>query len=155
VPLGHYHHLDAINAVVVEGGLGPFVEARNLEDGVIAACVRHRVPFVLAGSIRDDGPLPDVIGNVYEAQDAMRAHTRCATTVLGLATQLHSIATGNMTPSYQVADGIARPVYFYSVDVAEFASNKLHDRGSLGVTPFVTNVQDFLVNLARNLCESR
>lgn len=153
MPLGHYHHLDAINAVVEAGGLVPFVKARGLRDGVIAACVRQGVPVVLAGSIRDDGPLPDVIADVYEAQDAMRAHTRRATTVLGLATQLHSIATGNMTPSYQVIDGLVRPVYFYAVDVTEFATNKLHDRGSLGVTPFVTNVQDFLVNLARNLCE--
>ena len=70
------------------------------------ALVRNNIPYVLAGSIRDDGPLPDVIPNVYDAQDAMRKHTSEATTVIALATQLHTIATGNMTPSYQVVDGV-------------------------------------------------
>ncbi len=74
-----------------------------------------------------------------------------ATTVIALATQLHSIATGNMTPSWQYIDGHLRPVYFYSVDISEFAVNKLRDRGSLSVNSIVTNVQDFLVNTARNL----
>lgn len=108
-------------------------------------------PYVLAGSIRDDGPLPDVIPNVYDAQDAMRKHTSEATTVIALATQLHTIATGNMTPSYQVVNGIVRPVYFYVVDVSEFAVNKLKDRGSLSITGVVTNIQDFIVNAERNL----
>jgi len=81
----------------------------------------------------------------------MRSHTRKATTVLGLATQLHSIATGNMTPAYQCSNGAVRPVYIYSVDVSEFAVNKLRDRGTLEVTSIVTNIQDFLVNLQRNL----
>ena len=91
------------------------------------------------------------LANVYEGQDAMRAHTKKATTVLGLATQLHSIATGNMTPSYQVVNGVVRPVLIYSIDISEFAVNKLRDRGSLEVTSIVTNIQDFLVNLSRNL----
>ena len=70
-------------------------------------------------------------GNAYEAQDAMRDHIRSATTVICMATMLHTIATGNMTPSYRVlADGTIRPVYFYCVDIAEFAVNKLVDRGS-------------------------
>jgi hypothetical protein len=113
--------------------------------------MRKGIPLVLGGSIRDDGPLPSVIGNVYEAQDAMREHTRKATMVLGLATQLHSIATGNMTPSYQVVNDEVRPVFIYSVDISEFAVNKLRDRGTLEVTSIVTNIQDFLVNLERNL----
>ena len=107
--------------------------------------------MVLAGSIRDDGPLPGVIEDVGEAQDAMREHTRKATTLLGLATQLHTIAAGNMTPSYQVIDERLRPVYLYTVDISEFAVNKLRDRGTLGVTSIVTNIQDFLVILQRNL----
>lgn len=115
------------------------------------ALVRNNIPYVLAGSIRDDGPLPDVIPNVYDAQDAMRKHTSEATTVIALATQLHTIATGNMTPSYQVVDGVVRPVYFYVVDVSEFAVNKLKDRGSLSITGVVTNIQDFIVNAERNL----
>jgi hypothetical protein len=115
------------------------------------ALIECNKPFVLAGSIRDDGPLPEVIGNVYEAQNEMRAHTRKATTVICLATQLHTIATGNMTPSYCETDGTSRPVYIYSVDISEFAVNKLHDRGSLSVKGLVTNIQDFLVHLERNL----
>jgi hypothetical protein len=110
-----------------------------------------KVPMVLAGSIRDDGPLPGVMVDACEAQDAMRVHTRKATTLIGLATQLHTIAAGNMTPSYQVIKGRVRPVYIYAVDISEFAVNKLRDRGTLGVTSIVTNIQDFLVILKRNL----
>ena len=112
---------------------------------------KNNVPIVLAGSIRDDGPLPIVISDVYKAQDMMRSHIKKATTVICLATQLHSIATGNMTPSYRVIDDKIRPIYFYSVDVSEFAVNKLRDRGSLEVTTIVTNIQDFLVKLKENL----
>ena len=107
---------------------------------------------MLAGSIRDDGPLPPVYGNVYEAQDAMRNQIRNATTVICMATTLHTIATGNMTPSYRVMpDGTVRQVYFYCVDIAEFAVNKLSDRGSLSARGIVTNVQDFIVNLSKEL----
>ena len=76
---------------------------------------------------------------------------RKAATLIGLATQLHTIAVGNMTPSYQVVDGRVRPVYVYAVDISEFAVNKLRDRGTLGATSIVTNIQDFLVILRRNL----
>jgi len=116
-PNGHYHHLDAINEAIQAGSLAELVAQRDIQQGVVAACLRRGVPMVLAGSIRDDGPLPDVIADVYAAQEAMRAHARRATTVLALATQLHSIAMGNMTPSYQVVGQVVRPVYFYSVDV--------------------------------------
>lgn len=148
---GHYNHLHTINLVRRAGGVKNFVEKYADRDSVMYSLVSKDVPFVLAGSIRDDGPLPDVKGDVYQAQDAMREHTRKATTVIALATQLHTIATGNMTPSYQVVDGKLRPVYFYTVDVAEFAVNKLRDRGSLSATGIVTNIQDFMVNLERNL----
>ena len=114
--------------------------------------VTSHVPYVLAGSIRDDGPLPGVISDVYEAQDRMRAHTQQATTVIGLATQLHTIASGNMTPSYTFdKKGNVRPVYFYLVDMSEFAVNKLADRGSLMARSILTNVQDFVVTLQRGL----
>ncbi|NMP37676.1 MAG: hypothetical protein GX051_06065 [Clostridiales bacterium] len=148
---GHYNHLHTINLARAAGSLPEFVKQKKLDTGVISALVKNDVPFVLAGSIRDDGPLPGVIANVYESQDAMRAHTRKATTVIALATQLHTIATGNMTPSYQLVNGEIRPVFFYSVDISEFAVNKLHDRGSLSVNGIVTNIQDFLVNAERNL----
>ena len=74
-----------------------------------------------------------------------------ATTVICMATALHTIAAGNMTPSYRVVDGVVRPVYFYSVDVSEFAVNKLRDRGSLSVRTIVTNVQDFVVNVCKGV----
>lgn len=150
-PNGHYHHLDVINKARGIKSLENLIQEGHVQDGIVYSCIKNKVPIVLAGSIRDDGPLPGVISDVYSAQDAMRKHIKKSTTVLGLATQLHSIATGNMTPSYQVKDGVVRPVYIYSVDISEFAVNKLRDRGSLEVTSIVTNIQDFLVNLERNL----
>jgi len=148
---GHYNHIDVINKARSCGSIESFIKEYNLNDGIIHACIMNKIPFVLAGSIRDDGPLPPVYANVYEAQDEMRKHIRKATTVIGLATQLHSIAAGNMTPSFtETKEGI-RPVFLYCVDVSEFAVNKLRDRGSLAVTSIVTNIQDFLVNLERNL----
>ncbi|MCX7805537.1 MAG: hypothetical protein N3A38_10160, partial [Planctomycetota bacterium] len=123
-------------------------------DGIMRACEEKGVPYVLAGSIRDDGPLPEVIADVYAAQDAMRVHARRATTVIALATQLHTIAFGNMTPSYKVLpDGTVRPVYFYIVDMSEFSADKLANRGSFQTVPILTNVQDFLINLFNNLAK--
>lgn len=148
---GHYHHLETINRVRRSGSIEKYISENPAQDGIVAACIRSKVPMVLAGSIRDDGPLPGVIANVYEAQDAMRKHTMQATTVIALATQLHTIATGNMTPSWQIRDGKLRPVFFYTVDISEFAVGKLHDRGSLSTNSIVTNVQDFLINAARSL----
>ena len=151
-PNGHYNHLDTINAVRLHGSIPAFLQAEHISDGIIWACHQKGVPYVLAGSIRDDGPLPPVIGNVYQAQDAMRDQVRSATTVICMATTLHTIATGNMTPSYRVlADGTVRQVYFYCVDISEFTVNKLSDRGSLSARGIVTNAQDFIVNLAKGL----
>lgn len=148
---GHYNHLDALNMARARGSAGALIESEKVTDGVVEACERCGVPMVIAGSIRDDGPLPETIGNVYTAQDAMRFHASRATTVISLATQLHAIATGNMTPSYQVVDGRVRPVFIYVIDISEFAVNKLRDRGTLEVISIVTNVQDFLVHLGRRL----
>lgn len=148
---GHYHHLDIINMARPFASWQQFIAAQKPDDSVMAACAKKQVPVVLAGSIRDDGPLPGVIADVYAAQNAMRQHTRTATTLLCLATQLHSIAAGNMTPAYQIVEGRVRPVFIYNVDISEFAVNKLRDRGTLEVTSIVTNIQDFLVNLSRNL----
>ncbi len=150
--LGHYKHLDTINRIGRIGSIKAAVESGELKDGIMASLVRRSIPFVLAGSIRDDGPLPDVFANVSEAQDRMRALARKATTVISMATQLHSIATGNMTPSYRVMeDGSIRPVYFFVIDMSEFAANKLADRGSLTARSILTNAQDFVVNLHRKL----
>jgi len=153
-PLGHYNHLDIINEVRSRGSISKTIEELDLKDGIIYACEKHEVPYVLAGSIRDDGPLPEVISDVYKAQDAMREHARKATTVVALATQLHSIAFGNMVPSYRVAeDGNVRPVFFYIVDMSEFSADKLANRGSAQAVAILTNAQDFMVNLWNNLKE--
>jgi hypothetical protein len=150
-PNGHYNHLDLINAARGHGSLEKLIGNEKIEDGIVRAALKKGVPLTLAGSIRDDGPLPGVIADAYAAQDAMRNAARGATTVVALATLLHTIALGNMTPSYAVRDGRLRPVYFYSVDVSEFAVNKLRDRGTLSAIPIVANVQDFLVHLKNNL----
>jgi hypothetical protein len=151
-PNGHYNHLDLINTARGHGSLEKLAESEKIEDGIVRAVLKNGIPLLLAGSIRDDGPLPGVFADVYAAQDAMRGAARKATTVVALATQLHTIAFGNMTPSYTVRDGRVRPVYFYSVDISEFAVNKLRDRGTLSAVPIVANVQDFLVHLKNNLC---
>jgi len=152
VPLGHYHHLDVISAVRAAGSISNFIEQENVTDGIMYGCEKEGVPYVLAGSIRDDGPLPGVIGDAYRAQDRMREHARQATTVISMATQLHSIAFGNMVPSYRVEkDGTVRPVFFFIVDMSEFSADKLANRGSAQAQAILTNAQDFIVNLWNNL----
>ncbi len=151
-PNGHYNHLDTLNRVRYHGSVQRFLEEEHIDNGIIHSCEKYGVPYVLAGSIRDDGPLPCVIGDVYKAQDAMRAYVKKATTVICMATMLHSIAVGNMTPSFRVLpDGTVRKVYFYCVDISEFMVNKLTDRGSLTSRGIVTNAQDFIVNIANGL----
>lgn len=152
VPLGHYKHMDAIQAICRAGSLTRAMESGLIANGVMHALWQNKIPYVLAGSIRDDGPLPEVFINTMEAQQAMRALARRATTVIALATQLHSIATGNMIPMYHVLPGgQVRPVYFYVVDMSEFAVVKLANRGSLAARGILTNAQDFLVILERGL----
>ncbi len=151
-PQGHYKHLDALNTIRALGSMQKGIEKELINDGIMRAVISKDIPYVLAGSIRDDGPLPEVIENVYLAQDRMRTLTRQATTVITLATQLHAIATGNMIPSYTVIkEKQVRPVYFYSVDMSEFAVSKLANRGSLTARAILTNVQDFVVTLERGL----
>ena len=148
---GHYNHLDVINKVRRSGSIPRFIEEYGIHDGIMYGLVKQNVPFVLTGSIRDDGPLPEVIGDAYAGQTAMRNLVRKATTVICLATQLHTIATGNMTPSFRVVGGVVRPLYLYTVDISEFVVNKLRDRGSLSSISFVTNVQDFIVHVAKGV----
>jgi hypothetical protein len=81
----------------------------------------------------------------------MRGIVRKATTIVCLATQLHTIATGNLTPSFRVINGKVRPLFIYCIDITEFATNKLSDRGSLTAIGIVTNAQDFIVNIAKGL----
>jgi lysine-ketoglutarate reductase/saccharopine dehydrogenase-like protein (TIGR00300 family) len=153
-PMGHYNHLDILNVVKRFGSIPKAIKELKLCDGIIYACEASGVPYVLAGSIRDDGPLSEVIADVYAAQDAMRHHARKATMVIAMATQLHSIAFGNMTPGYRVMeDGSVRPVYFFIVDISEFSTDKLANRGSIQAEAILTNVQDFIVNLWHNLAQ--
>jgi lysine-ketoglutarate reductase/saccharopine dehydrogenase-like protein (TIGR00300 family) len=153
-PQGHYNHLDVINEVCKHGSIKSAISQLGIKDGIIAACEKRGIPYVLAGSIRDDGPLPEVITDTCKAQDAMRNQTSQATTVIALATQLHSIAVGNMLPSYKVMpDDTVRPVLFYVVDMAEFSVDKLANRGSAQAVAILTNAQDFVVNLWHNLQE--
>lgn len=151
-PNGHYNHLDVLNQVRRSGSIPNFIEEYKISDGIIYSCVKNQVPFVLTGSIRDDGPMPEVIASAYEGQTQMRNLIRNATCVICLATMLHTIAAGNMTPSFRVMpDGTIRPLFLYTVDADEFVVNKLLDRGSLSATTIVTNVQDFITIVAKGL----
>ena len=152
VPNGHYNHLDVDNKARRSGSIPQFIKDYNISDGIMYACVKNNVPFVLTGSIRDDGPIPEVYADVYEGAKAMRELVKKCTTVICLATMLHTIATGNMTPSFRVLeDGTIRPLYLYTVDADEFVVNKLLDRGSLSARTIVTNVQDFIAIVAKGL----
>jgi hypothetical protein len=109
------------------------------------SCVTHKVPFVLTGSIRDDGPLPGVITDMLVAQDAMRQHTMKATMAIMVATALHAIATGNMLPAFITdPDGKMRELPTICVDSSEFVVSKLKDRGTHQAFGVVTNAQDFM-----------
>ena len=142
---GHGLHMRAINMVRAEGSIAAAVKAGLIKDGIMHACVTNKVPFVLTGSIRDDGPLPDVITDMVKAQDAMRAHTIKATMAVLVATALHSIATGNMLPAYVTEKtGQLRELPTICVDSAEFVVSKLKDRGSHQAFGVVTNAQDFM-----------
>ena len=142
---GHGLHMRAINKVRAAGSIRAAVEQGIIPDGIMHACVVHDVPFVLCGSIRDDGPLPGVVADVLECQDAMKAHTTRATMAIFIATALHAIATGNMLPAFvQEPDGTLRELPTICVDSSEFVVSKLKDRGTHQAFGVVTNAQDFL-----------
>jgi lysine-ketoglutarate reductase/saccharopine dehydrogenase-like protein (TIGR00300 family) len=145
VPGGHAFHMRAINRIAHAGGIAAAVRAGVLREGIMHACVTHDVPFVLAGSIRDDGPLPDTITDMVRAQEVMREHAKRATMAVMVATALHSIGFGNMLPSYVVeTDGSIRPLTTIAVDSSEFVVAKLKDRGTHQAFGVITNAQDFL-----------
>jgi len=142
---GHSFHMRAINRIAQAGSIRAAVEQDILTEGIMHACVTHNVPFVLAGSIRDDGPLPDTITDTVRAQELMREHATRATMTIMIATALHSIAFGNMLPSYSVdADESLRPIATIAVDSSEFVVSKLKDRGTHQAFGVITNAQDFL-----------
>jgi lysine-ketoglutarate reductase/saccharopine dehydrogenase-like protein (TIGR00300 family) len=142
---GHAAHMRAINAVRRAGSIANAVNDGIIRNGIMHACVVEGVPFVLCGSIRDDGPLPGVITDSVAAQDAMRAHTIHATMAVMIATALHSIAAGNMLPAYyeDPTRGIVE-LPTICVDVSEFLVRKLQDRGTHQAVGVVTNAQDFM-----------
>ncbi len=142
---GHGLHMRAINKVRAAGSIAKAVEQGIITDGIMYALVTNKVPFVLTGSIRDDGPLPDVITDALAAQDAMRAHAIKATMAILIATALHAIATGNMLPAFVTeADGSLRELATICVDSSEFVVSKLKDRGTHQAFGVVTNAQDFM-----------
>jgi lysine-ketoglutarate reductase/saccharopine dehydrogenase-like protein (TIGR00300 family) len=142
---GHGLHMRAINIVRRAGSIEQAVEQGSVTNGIMYACVRHRVPFVLCGSIRDDGPLPGVYTDMNAAQDAMKAHTTRATMAILVATALHAIATGNMLPAFVSGpDGSYRELPTICVDSSEFVVRKLKDRGTHQAFGVVTNAQDFM-----------
>lgn len=139
---GHRHHLYAISEIMRAGSIKKAVKTGVITGGIMYECVKKNVPFVLAGSIRDDGPLPDVIQDVMQAQDAMREHIRGCSMVLMVATLLHSIAVGNCLPSN---------VKTVCVDINPAHLTKLMDRGTTQAIGIVSDAGTFLPLLARQL----
>jgi len=137
---GHQNHMRAINTIRLAGSLKAAVRTGVLTHGLMYECVRNNVEMVLAGSIRDDGPMPDVITDVIEAQKAMRRALKGAGLVIMVATMLHSIATGNLLPA---------TVRVAVVDINPAVVTKLADRGSFQALGLVTDAELFL----RELCD--
>ncbi len=142
---GHRNHMRAINAIYHAGGIQQAVDSGKLTKGVMYECVKAGVPFVLAGSLRDDGPLPDTITDMNQAQDAYAEQLKGAGVVLCLGSMLHSIATGNMLPSW---------VKVVCVDINPAVATKVSDRGTGQAVGVVTDVGQFLGSLASVLEEN-
>lgn len=136
---GHEHHLWAINTIRKAGGIKQAVEQGVLKKGILYTCVKKNIDFLLAGSIRDDGPLPDVVTDTLRAQELMREKARGVKFALMMATTLHAIATGNILPA---------TVKTVCVDINPAVVTKLTDRGTFQAIGLVTDVEPFL----RELC---
>ena len=139
---GHRNHMRAINAIYHAGAIVAAVSQGRLTKGIVFECVTHDVPFVLAGSLRDDGPLPETITDMNAAQDAYAEHLRGAGLVLCLGSMLHSIAVGNMLPGW---------VKTVCVDINPAVATKLSDRGTGQALGVVTDVGIFLDRLSKTL----
>ncbi|MFQ5988700.1 MAG: TIGR00300 family protein [Candidatus Methylomirabilales bacterium] len=142
----HEHHMRAINTIRACGGIRQAVRQGVLTTGIMHACAKHRIPFVLAGSIRDDGPLPDVITDVVEAQDEMRHHLKEVGLALMIASTLHAIATGNL---------LRATVKTICVDINPAVVTKLADRGTFQGIGIVSDAASFLRELCHDLKLSR
>lgn len=132
---GHRNHMDTINAVFKAGSIANMVKTKKLKKGIMYECIKNKVPFVLAGSIRDDGPLPDVITDVAQAQREYKKILKDANMVIMISTMLHSIATGNMLPAN---------VKVIVVDINQPTVTKLMDRGTWQALGIVSDVGAFL-----------
>jgi lysine-ketoglutarate reductase/saccharopine dehydrogenase-like protein (TIGR00300 family) len=141
---GHEHHLRTINTIRRIGGIKAAVDSGLIQSGIMYECVKHNVDVVLAGSVRDDGPLPEVVTDVIQAQAMMRRAVRDVGFALMIATALHSIATGNLLPAW---------VKVVSVDINPATVTKLSDRGTFQTVGLVTDVEPFLRSLAALLSE--
>ena len=139
---GHRNHMRAINTVRRAGGIGQAVETGVLTSGIMHACHTHGVHYILAGSIRDDGPLPETMMDLIEAQDAYGKALDGVEVVVMLSSMLHSIGVGNMLPSW---------VKVICVDINPAVVTKLSDRGSTQTIGIVTDVGLFLHQLAEQL----
>jgi lysine-ketoglutarate reductase/saccharopine dehydrogenase-like protein (TIGR00300 family) len=139
---GHEHHLRTINTIRRLGGIANAVNQEKLQSGIMYECVKNKVPFVLAGSIRDDGPLPEVVTDCLQAQDKMRKLLPGVGFCLMLATTLHSIATGNLLPGW---------VKVACVDINSATVTKLMDRGSTQTIGIVSDAEPFLRSLVQEL----
>ena len=139
---GHKHHIYAISEIIRAGGLEPAVEDGVVESGVLYECITGDVEYVIAGSIRDDGPLPDTITDAVEAQDAIREQAHRADLVVMLSTLLHSVAVGNCLPS------TTRTI---CVDIDPATVTQLVDRGSAQAVGMVTDIGTFVPTLAEEL----
>jgi len=139
---GHENHMRAINTIRAAGGIAKAVESGILRKGIMFQCVKHGIPFVLAGSIRDDGPLPEVITDVVQAQKAMRAKVGGVTVALMMGTMLHSVAVGNLLPA---------TVKTICVDINPAVVTKLTDRGTFQAIGLVTDIEPFLRELTEFL----
>ncbi len=142
---GHEHHIRALNTIRKEGSIRAAVESGVLEGGIMHAMVTHDKRFVLVGSVRDDGPLPDVYTDVLDGQRAMRAELQDVGFCLMVATMLHSVATGNILPA---------SIPLVCVDINPATVTKLADRGSSQARGIVTDVGLFLEQLAGELVPS-
>ena len=139
---GHRHHLVAINRIRYHGSIAKAVEAGELQSGIMYTLVKHNVPFVLAGSIRDDGPLPDTEMDLIKAQNQYAEQVQGADMVVMISTMLHAIGTGNMIPA---------TCKTICVDINPAVVSKLVDRGSTQATGVVTDAGLFVEGLNREL----
>jgi len=143
---GHRNHMDAINAVFKAGSIANMVKSKKLTKGIMYECVKNKVPFVLAGSIRDDGPLPDVITDVTHAQSEYKKILKDASMVIMISTMLHSIATGNMLPAN---------VKVVVIDISQPTVTKLMDRGTWQALGIVSDVGAFLPMVLHQIRKKR